>query len=87
MTIVQSLLTLHKLLYFGSMNVTIPQSLKKQITANRAKVATSEAEYVRNALIHYDHLLRLDSDLKAEMELWDKASNVDTNSWFHKNNT
>ena len=67
------------------MNITIPQSLKKQITVNRAKVAVSEAEYVRNALIHYDQLLRLDSDFKAEMELWDKASSVDTNTWLHKN--
>lgn len=67
------------------MNITIPQSLKKQMTVNRAKVAVSEAEYVRNALIHYDQLLRLDSDLKAEMELWDKASSIDTNTWLHKN--
>lgn len=67
------------------MNITIPQSLIKQITVNREKVAVSEAEYVRNALIHYDQLLRLDSDLKAEMELWDKASSVDTNSWLQKN--
>ena len=67
------------------MNITIPQSLKKQIAVNRAKVAVSEAEYVRNALIHYDQLLRLDSDLKAEMELWDKASSVDTNTWLNKN--
>jgi hypothetical protein len=67
------------------MNVSISQSLKKQITANRAKVSVSEAEYVRNALIHYDQLLRLDSDLKAEMELWDKASHTDTNSWLRKN--
>lgn len=67
------------------MNITIPQSLKKQITANRTKVAVSEAEYVRNALIHYDHLLRLDSDLKAEMELWDKAASIDTNVWLQKN--
>lgn len=69
------------------MNITIPQSLKKQMTINRVKVAVSEAEYVRNALIHYDQLLRLDSDLKAEMELWDKASSVDTNTWLHKNKT
>lgn len=67
------------------MNITIPQSLKKQMTANRAKVAVSEAEYVRNALIHYDQLLRLDSDFKAEMELWDKASNSDTSTWLQKN--
>ena len=62
------------------MNITIPQSLKKQITVNRAKVAVSEAEYVRNALIHYNQLLSLDSDFKAEMELWDKASSVDTST-------
>ncbi len=67
------------------MNITIPQSLKKQITVNRAKVAVSEAEYVRNALIHYDQLLRLDNDFKTEMELWDKAASVDTNTWLHKN--
>ena len=67
------------------MNITIPPSLKKQITANRAKVAISEAEYVRNALIHYDHFLRLDGDLKAEMTLWDKASTVDIKKWLRKN--
>ena len=67
------------------MNVSISQSLKKQITANRAKVAVSEAEYVRNALIHYDQLLRLDSDLKAEMAQWDKASLSDANVWLQKN--
>lgn len=67
------------------MNIPISASLKKQIDTNRSKLAVSEAEYVRNALLHYDQLLRLNADLKTELELWEAASQVDTNAWLHKN--
>ena len=62
-----------------NMNITIPQALKKQITKNRALFAVSESEYVRNALVHYNHLLHLDAQLQVELRQWDKASIDDFN--------
>jgi hypothetical protein len=66
------------------MNIVIPSALKKQITKNRALSAVSESEYVRNALVHYDHLLHLDAQLQDELRQWDKASTDDFTAWAHK---
>jgi hypothetical protein len=66
------------------MNIVIPSALKKQITKNRALFAVSESEYIRNALVHYDHLLHLDAQLQDELRQWDKTATDDFNMWTQK---
>ena len=69
------------------MKLTIPQSIKKQAARNRARLNLSEQEYVQNALVHYDQLLSLDSQLQEELALWEGASSSDFGLWTRKHRT
>jgi hypothetical protein len=59
------------------MQTLIPKMMQKQVARARTRLGISERTYVSNALAHYRQLLALDSKLKEEISLWDRASSFD----------
>jgi len=59
------------------MQSVIPQSIRKQVAQERARLGISERKYVNNALAHYRQLLAIDRELEKELTMWNEASAAD----------
>jgi hypothetical protein len=57
--------------------INIPNKLKKEIKTMSQKLGLSQEDLLLNALLYYFQILKNKIDLKRELEIWEKTSDID----------
>jgi hypothetical protein len=57
--------------------INISNKLKKELKAMSQKLGLSQEDLLLNALLYYFQILKNKIDLKRELEIWKKTSDID----------
>jgi hypothetical protein len=57
--------------------INISKKLKKELKTMSQKLGLSQEDLLLNALLYYFQILKNKIDLKRELEIWEKTSDID----------
>jgi hypothetical protein len=57
--------------------INISNKLKKELKTMSQKLGLSQEDLLLNALLYYFQILKNKIDLKRELEIWEKTSDID----------
>ena len=57
--------------------ITIPKKLEKEIRSLSKKLGLSKEDLLLNALLYYLQFLEKKVELKKELEIWERTSDID----------
>jgi hypothetical protein len=57
--------------------INISNKLKKELKTMSQKLGLSQEDLLLNALLYYFQILKNKIDLKKELEIWEKTSDID----------
>jgi len=65
-------------------SVTIPKKLEKELKTISRKLGLSREDFLLNAILYYLQVLEKKMELKKELEIWERTSDIDL-AKFEKN--
>jgi len=57
--------------------ITIPKKIEKELKSASKKLGLSKEDLLLNALLYYLQVLERKVELKKELEIWEKTSEID----------
>lgn len=57
--------------------ITIPKKIEKELQSFSRNAGLSKEKFLTNAILYYRQILEKKTELRKELEQWEKASDVD----------
>jgi len=65
-------------------SITIPKKMEKELKTISRKLGLSREDFLLNAILYYLQVLEKKMELKKELEIWERTSDIDL-AKFEKN--